>query len=633
MIVKSKPVFVYDIEVFPNVLHIVVKNTETKEYTLLEISERRNDLNKICNLFYLKDADYEISQHLLDDKIFCGYNNKHYDDVIINYIIYYWYILSKKKWYEITKSIFNLSQCIVEDDNIERWKKWKYLNYFYSIDLLTMRFSSKLRIGLKEAQVTMEYPNVEEYSGDFKKPLALKDFDEMISYNINDVDSTEELLNRSQSLIDLRLGIEQEYGVDVLSKDGMTIGMEILKVKYLEKTGKAWQDIKDLRSPCDYIALKDVILPFVEFQHPVLKDMLQELKQQVVSPGRKGYEKHFLLDDLEISVGVGGIHSKNNPEIIIPNNDEVCLDSDVASLYPSLIISYEFIPPHLGKEFLETYSDIRTERLEAKRNKQKIKNETLKLALNGVSGNLQQQFSWIYSPFTVMQIRMNGQMLLLMLCERLLKLGAKLKQLNTDGVLYVIKKNQLDALNTELRAWEKQTKLELETDEFEAFYQYAVNDYFGVVKGYSESKNPDLIKEKGMFLTDITIGKGMPPRIIPEAVIAYFLKKVSPKQYLQQCTDLRKFITYQKVGKQFEVYHGDKKLVRINRFYYSTDGAYLLKWDEVKKRLVNVNTKSGVTIVNQLKNYNIPNNLNYNYYLYEINKIIQDFVCKQFTLF
>lgn len=633
MIIKNKSVLVYDIEVFPNVLHIVVKNTETDETSCLEISERKNELVRICKLFHRKDTDYELSQYLFDNVLFCGYNNKHYDDVIINYLIDFRFTMLKKTPLQITQSVFNLSQCIVNDDNVERWKKWKYKNYFDSMDLLTMRFSSKLRVGLKEMQVTMQYPNVEEYDGDFEKPLPLDKFDEMISYNINDVESTAELLDRSKDLIDLRLGIEQEYGVDVLSKDGMTIGMEILKVKYLEKTGKIWQDIKDLRSPCDMIHLNDVILPFVQFEHPVLKEMFCELKQQTVSPGRKGYEKHFLLDDLEISVGVGGIHSRNDPEIIIPNEDEVCLDSDVASLYPSLIISYEFIPPHLGNEFLETYSNVRTERLEAKRNKQKIKNETLKLALNGVSGNLQQQFSWIYSPFTVMQIRMNGQMLLLMLCERLLKLGAKLKQLNTDGVLYVIKKNQLENLNNELKAWEKQTKLELETDEFEAFYQYAINDYFGVLRGYSETKDPNLIKEKGMFLTKTTLGKGMPPKVISKAVMAYFLNGTSPKEYLQNCTDLREFVTYQKVGKQFDVYHGKDKIVHINRFYYSTTGPYLLKWDDETNRLVNVNTRSGVRIVNKLVDTTIPQDLNYKYYLYEINKILSDFKYTQLSLF
>lgn len=125
------------------------------------------------------------------------------------------------------------------------------------------------------------------------------------------------------------------------------------------------------------------------------------------------------------------IHTKNEPEIIIPNENQILLDSDVASLYPSLLISYEFSPPHLGKEFLEIYSNIRTERLIAKKNKQKIKNETYKLALNGLTGNLQNEYSWVYSPFSAVQIRINGQLLLLMLVEKLIEAGATIKQLNT----------------------------------------------------------------------------------------------------------------------------------------------------------------------------------------------------------
>ena len=633
MIIKDKTVYVYDIEIFINVFHAVVKNTETGEYIYLEISERKNDLTAIYNLFHCKERDYESSLFLDNDKMFCGYNNKHYDDVIINYIIDFYRVLQKKTYFEITKSLYNLSCCIIAEGTQDKWKKWKYSNYFDSLDLLTMRFSQKLRVGLKELQVTMQYPNVEEYNGDFSKPLPLADYQSMIFYNINDVNSTEELLNRSKDLIDLRLGIEEEYSIYVLSKDGMTIGMEILKVKYLEKTGKKWDDIKDLRSPCDYINLNEIILPFVKFENPVLKEMLTELKQQTVSPERKGYEKHFLFGGMEVSVSVGGIHSRNDPEVIIPNENQYLFDSDVNSLYPSLSIVYKFIPPHLGKEFLEVFSSIREERLEAKRNKEKIKNETLKLAINGESGNLQQQYSWIYSPKTAMQIRMNGQMLLLMLCERLLKLGAELKQINTDGILYLIDKSQYENLQKELKEWEIQTKLSLETEEFEAFYQYAINDYFGVLKGYSEKKDPKLIKQKGMFITDVVLGKGMEPKIIPETIIEYFLNGTDPREYVKNCKDLNKFVTYQKVGKQFDVFYNNKKLVHINRFYYSVNSPYLLKYDAERKQIININKQSGVTIVNRMLNNDIPKNINYNYYLKEIYKIINDMKYKQLTLF
>ena len=164
-------------------------------------------------------------------------------------------------------------------------------------------------------------------------------------------------------------------------------------------------------------------MPIVEFKTPLLQDILSELKQQTVSPGRKGYEKHFLLDNVEYTIGVGGIHTVNKPEKFIPEQGYIISDVDVTSLYPSMIIEHQFYPKHLGKEFLEVYSSIKAERVEAKRNKNKVKDKTLKLALNGLSGNLQNEHNFCYSPFTVMQIRMNGQLFLLMLAERLIEIG------------------------------------------------------------------------------------------------------------------------------------------------------------------------------------------------------------------
>ena len=128
------------------------------------------------------------------------------------------------------------------------------------------------------------------------------------------------------------------------------------------------------------------------------------MKKQVVSPGRKGYENNFIFDSLHYTIGVGGIHSKNNPEIIIPKEDEILIDCDANSMYPSLLIAYEFYPKHLGKEFLEVYKQIKDERIEAKHNGNKIKNETYKLSLNGLAGNLQNEHNFCYSPLAVMQI-------------------------------------------------------------------------------------------------------------------------------------------------------------------------------------------------------------------------------------
>lgn len=75
MLLKNKTVFVYDIEVFPNLFTCTVKNTESKTYRSYEISDRKNDLSLLVQLF-------------LNKKIyFCGFNIIHYDSPIISYLI------------------------------------------------------------------------------------------------------------------------------------------------------------------------------------------------------------------------------------------------------------------------------------------------------------------------------------------------------------------------------------------------------------------------------------------------------------------------------------------------------------------------------------------------------------------
>lgn len=375
MKIRDKLVYVYDIEVFRNVFHCTLLNTETMELLKYECSERKNNIDEMCSLFVNADA------------YFVGYNNIHYDNPIVNYCIEY-FSNSRYSYQKICESIFNLSNVITKDkDNIDRWKKWKYAKYFLTIDLLTMLYSKQLRVSLKEMQVTMMYKNVQEFNHDWNIPLLSKDIDAMIEYNINDVMSTYELLTRCEKDIKLRIDIEDNYHINCLSKDGVGIGVDILKTEYIQQTGISWDILKDLRSPKDMIALKDVILPSISFNHPTLKALLDEMKTLVVSPGRNGWNKHFLLGNLEVSVGVGGIHSINPPEAIIPKEDELLLDSDATSLYPSLIIQYGFIPPHLNKEiFRDIYSRIYRERIAAKAAGRKLESEAKKLVLNSVTG-------------------------------------------------------------------------------------------------------------------------------------------------------------------------------------------------------------------------------------------------------
>ena len=75
MLIKGKPAFVYDVEIFPNFFSVTIKNTESKNHITYEISDRKNDLPYIAKLFLNKNI------------YFVGYNSMHYDKPIISYIL------------------------------------------------------------------------------------------------------------------------------------------------------------------------------------------------------------------------------------------------------------------------------------------------------------------------------------------------------------------------------------------------------------------------------------------------------------------------------------------------------------------------------------------------------------------
>lgn len=428
MKIRGKTVFVYDIEVFPNFFSITVKNTESGNHRFLQISEKRNDMPDIAKLFLNKNI------------WFVGYNSKHYDSPVISYILINYKDLIIKPIWEITRELKKFSDLVINSATSASWSKYKYANLFKDLDLLTMMFAQKLRVGLKSLQVTMEYDNVEEYDGDFNRPLPEEDFEKLESYNLNDVLSTEQLLYRISGEIDLRLGIQDTLGVDVLNMDGVNLGVEVIKTNYLKETGKNWKDIKDLRSPCNEIDLKDIIFDFISFKRPELKSLLKTLQETHINLAEEKLKKQkdrwkqtVFLDDLEITYSLGGVHTKNKPAIYKSDDQWVIIDSDCASMYPSAIINYGLYPRHLGPEFLTTYKKIKADRLKAKREGNKIMNQTYKLALNGISGMLQSEYSWCYDPKTVITLRLNCQLMLLMLTERLLECGCQIGQLNTKN--------------------------------------------------------------------------------------------------------------------------------------------------------------------------------------------------------
>jgi hypothetical protein len=223
-----------------------------------------------------------------------------------------------------------------------------------------------------------------------------------------------------------------------------------------------------------------------------------------------------------------------------------------------------------------------------------------------------------------------------MLAERLIDTtDCRVIQYNTDGLYMILKKDKYTEYQNTKTEFEKISRLVFEDDQYEKFIQYAVNDYIAIKKGYSETKNQDLIETKGMFIDYPQLGKGLDCLIIPKALIKYFADGIPVEKTIEECNDIHDFISYQKIGKQFAVDIGTKQNINhINRFYYSTNGDFLIKRDKDTGKQIKVNSNFGVTLLNVIpKDYKLPDNINYQYYIGQCKKIINDLENIQLTLF
>ena len=225
---------------------------------------------------------------------------------------------------------------------------------------------------------------------------------------------------------------------------------------------------------------------------------------------------------------------------------------------------------------------------------------------------------------------MNGQLLLLKLAEMLIAIGCKIIQYNTDGLFLICKKNKKEEYDQVIKEFEQLSRLTMETEQFKAMYQYAINDYFAV-------SNNGEIKEKGMFLTNVTLGKGLTPKIIPKAIQKYFLEKIPIRETIKNCTEIKDFLMSEKTGKQWEVLYNQEEQQRVNRFYASTDGRRLIKRKQNNDGTIQENdmlSTAFVTILNTFDNRPMAEyNINYSYYIKECEKIIFELEPRQLTLF
>lgn len=601
--------YIYDIETYPNVFTLAVEHAEAPLHWMFEISDLRNDSREIIAfLQYLTDTDSRM----------VGFNNLGFDYPVIHTLI--------KMGYSDARTLYDKAMAIIAAQDDEKFVHMVYPGdrYVKQIDLFKIHhFDNKARAtSLKVLEFNMRSDTIEDLPFPVGTNLTANQLPTLKKYNKHDVAQTKQFYFKTLDMIRFREELTLKYSRDFMNHNDTKIGKDYFAMK-LEEAGVTLYDYGSAgRTPRQTkrstIALKDAILPWITFEQPEFTRVLHWLKDQVITE-TKGIFNDITatVDGFTFVFGLGGIHGSVESKVIESTDECVVVDLDVSSYYPNLAITNGFYPAHLGASFCDIYKHLYEQRKTYAKNS--AENAMLKLALNGVYGDSNNQFSVFYDPMFTMSITLNGQLLLCLLAEGLLHIeGLKLIQINTDGLTVLVPRANKWMVDAVRATWEARTKLQLEEAIYSRMFIRDVNSYIAEYEGGK-------LKRKGAYEYDMDWSQNHGGMVIAKVAEKVLIEGVPIRLTVEQWPEIMDFMLRTKVPRSSHLAWGDGKTQNISRYYIAKGGKPLNKWMPPLKakpgvwRCIGVESGWNVQVCNDIKDATLP--VDYDYYIREIEKL------------
>lgn len=584
----------------------------------------------------------ELLEYMLEPKVEVGYNNLRFDSVVMAYIFDNRKFLLERSAEEVTGLIHSFVQKIINSNEINY--NLKPLNK--QIDLfLINHYNNKARMtSLKALQCSMYWHNVQDMPFSHAHLVQDNEVDEVLAYNLNDVLSTQRFYEFNKENIEIRETFSKIYKKDFSNKSSIAIGEEIFLYYIKKASGLTKKDLQQKVVFHKNVDLKKCVLSYVKFNSDEFKQLLSNIKNTTINPTTK-FKESIKYKGFKFDFGVGGIHGCVPAGVYEAAEDEMIIDYDVKSYYPNLAIQNNFHPLHIsGDVFCSTYKQIFDERVEKQKQGKQLEQEGLKLSLNGIFGKSGEETSAFHDRYFFYRITLNGQLSLAMLSEAFLDFvpGLKILQVNTDGLTVKIKKDQLEKCDRIIERFMEKTKLIMEQVEYQKMIVRDVNNYIGYYK--DPLKKPKL---KGIFATSVEWHKNNSFLAIPKAVNEYFLNGSPIEQTLKQNQNIYDFCGRFKATFGWSARY-QTTIVNKNgdsELFVKDYGKILRFYPTVSKKGTAVKIHKDGRVINLLsgwatKPFNVYEekpmkdyNINYDYFINECEKIINEIKPKQLTLF
>ncbi|NUI59293.1 hypothetical protein HUN88_05920 [Bacillus amyloliquefaciens] len=556
----------YDFEVFKHNWMVVLIDYDTKKGKV--IVDDVDELKRFYKMF--------------KDDIWIGYNSRMYDQYILKGIL-----LGMNPYY-ISSRIINDN---VKGFNVVREGYKIPLNNF---DITTGFHSLKQLEGfmgsrIKESSVPF----------DISRALTEKEIKEVVDYCIHDVKETIEVFDNKKEEFESQLALIEAFDLEMsmFTKTKAQLSAFILGA---EKQGNRGDEF-ELRFPNT--------LKIEKYKHIV--DWYR-------NPENLDYKKNLKVDVAGVPhiFAWGGLHGA------LPKykDEGIILCCDVASLYPSIMIEYDYISRNVKNPL--KYTEIRDTRLELKRKKDP-KQAPYKIVLNSTYGAMKDQYNPLYDPLMANNVCLAGQLLLLDLIEKI-EPYCKLIQSNTDGLfMKVEKESDIDLIKEVAKEWETRTRLDLEWDVYEKIYQKDVNNYIIIDKDQK-------YKSKGAYVKKLNnLDYDLP--IVNKAMIEYFTKDIPVEKTINECDQLREFQKISKVSNKYMyALYGEERLPeKVLRVFASNDedakGVFKVKTEERIEKIGNTPPRCFINNDNVI-DLKVPDYLDKEYYIEIAKKRINDYL-------
>lgn len=597
----TKPLYAVDVETYPGCYLIGIKRLSDGKIRIFEQSDR-------------SEIDYTLLERILMSGTIITFNGMNFDGPVLWYSIEGVHSCDENgnpTWRPRTcGEIKELANRII-GDRLRYWEVGKKLGVWVPrdwdhVDLIEPQpnpFASlKILNGRMHGRWMRDLPYHHEAE------LTHEEIDKLREYLGNDLEATESLWHTLAEPMALRRELGATVGQDLRSMSDTQVGMAIIKKRCEDALGRR---LRREGSVDDLFPYEPP--PYVEFQTPQLRDIMEKLRAHRFELDKTGKARlpDFLLDpirigNMEYQMGIGGLHSTEANRSVREDFEHVLLDADVASYYPAIILSLGLYPPDIGPVFLDVYRQIRDDRVAAKKEAKALKkagspdkarlnhlsviDKGLKISLNGTFGSLGSPYKVVYAPHLLIAVTITGQLALLMLIERAEAAGIEVVSANTDGVLFRCPRHMFDgidgdrlrpsALEEITSRWEQETQFDLEFVRYRGIYNLSVNSYYAIKHDGGHKRKGPLANPWNPHPDDFDPVRGQLMKnpqtpICSDAALNYIKHGTPIRETIRGCTDVRQFVTVIRVTNG-ATWRGDY-LGKVVRYYYGRDGSPILE--------------------------------------------------------